>query len=66
MAPSSLIRGQQNDLQACTFRGRSKLVFEGPFASWAAILIRPAQPIVLLAANSMDAEEAQIRLARVV
>jgi rhodanese-related sulfurtransferase len=45
--------------------GAIQIGLEGPFASWAAILIRPAQPIVLLAANSMDAEEAQIRLARV-
>lgn len=45
--------------------GAIQIGLEGPFASWAAILIRPAQPIVLLAANSTDAEEAQIRLARV-
>jgi rhodanese-related sulfurtransferase len=45
--------------------GAIQLGLDGPFASWAVILIRPAQPIVLLAASSTDAEEAQIRLARV-
>jgi rhodanese-related sulfurtransferase len=46
-------------------RGAIQLGLEGPFASWAAMLIRPTQPIVVLATDSTDAREARVRLARV-
>jgi len=46
-------------------RGAVQIGLQGPFASWAAMLIRPTQPIALLAADLEDAEEARIRLARV-
>ena len=38
---------------------------KGPFASWAAILIRPSQRILLVAENAGCAQEARTRLARV-
>lgn len=37
----------------------------GPFASWAAILIRPTQQLLIIAEDSNSAYEAQNRLARV-
>ena len=46
-------------------RGAIQLGLQGPFASWAAMLIRPTQPIVVVAADATDAQEARVRLARV-
>lgn len=38
---------------------------EGPFASWAAILVEPHQKLVLVTKDEHAAEEARVRLARV-
>ena len=46
-------------------RGAIQLGLRGPFASWAAMLIQPTQPLVMLATDSTDAQEARVRLARV-
>jgi rhodanese-related sulfurtransferase len=46
-------------------QGAIQLGLQGPFASWAAILIRPTQALVVLASDSIDAQEARVRLARV-
>ena len=46
-------------------QGAIQLGLQGPFASWAAMLIRPTQPIVVLSTDSTDAHEARVRLARV-
>ena len=46
-------------------RGAIQLGLQGPFASWAAMLIRPTQPIVVVAADATDAQEARVRLTRV-
>jgi hydroxyacylglutathione hydrolase len=37
----------------------------GPFASWAAILIEPAQKLLLVTEDEPSAQEARVRLARV-
>ena len=46
-------------------QGAIQLGLQGPFASWAAMLILPTQPLVVLATDSIDAQEARVRLARV-
>jgi len=46
-------------------RRSAQIGLEGPFASWAAILLRPDQKLVLVAKNELAAEEAHVRLARV-
>jgi rhodanese-related sulfurtransferase len=45
--------------------GSMQIGLMGPFASWAAILIRPSQKILLVAENANSAQEAHSRLARV-
>jgi rhodanese-related sulfurtransferase len=45
--------------------GAIQIGLMGPFASWAAILIKPTQEILLIAEDADCAREAQIRLARV-
>jgi rhodanese-related sulfurtransferase len=45
--------------------GSMQLGLMGPFASWAAILIEPAQELILVAEGVTTAEEARSRLARV-
>src|SRR5262249_44730868 len=49
----------------CFIRGAIQIGLQGPFASWAAILIPRSQSIVLLSEHLRDAEEARTRLARV-
>ena len=46
-------------------RGAVQIGLLGPFASWAAILIRPQQKVLLVVEDSGRAQEAQMRLARV-
>ena len=46
-------------------RGALQLGLMGPFASWAAILIEPAQQLLLVTENEPSAQEARVRLARV-
>jgi rhodanese-related sulfurtransferase len=46
-------------------RGSIQISLMGNFASWAAIIINPAQKLVLIAENANRAVEAQNRLARV-
>jgi rhodanese-related sulfurtransferase len=46
-------------------RGAMQLGLIGPFASWAALLIDPAQKLLLVAADAASAHEAQSRLFRV-
>jgi rhodanese-related sulfurtransferase len=46
-------------------RGAIQLSLQGSFASWAAILIHPTHPLVLLTADVRHAREAHARLARV-
>jgi rhodanese-related sulfurtransferase len=50
---------------AAHIRGAMQLGLKGPFASWAAILISPAQRLLIVAGDETSAQEAQIRLARV-
>jgi rhodanese-related sulfurtransferase len=50
---------------ALHIRGSIQVSLMGNFASWAAIIIDPAQKIVLLADDVQHAREAQSRLARV-
>jgi rhodanese-related sulfurtransferase len=46
-------------------RGAIQISLAGRFASWAALLMKPDQALVVVAEDQQDAEEAQIRLARV-
>jgi rhodanese-related sulfurtransferase len=46
-------------------RGAMQLGLIGPFASWAAILIEPAQKLLLVTEDEPSAQEARVRLARV-
>jgi rhodanese-related sulfurtransferase len=46
-------------------RGSIQIGLIGPFASWAAILIKPAQKLALIVESKGSAEEAHSRLARV-
>lgn len=46
-------------------RGSIQISLAGKFASWAAIIIDPAQGLLLIAENAKRAREAQSRLARV-
>jgi rhodanese-related sulfurtransferase len=46
-------------------RGAIQIGLGGPFASWAAIVLEPAQTLVLVAENEESAEEAHTRLARI-
>lgn len=46
-------------------RGAIQIGLVGPFSSWAAIVLKPAQKLVLVAENEDSAEEAHVRLARV-
>jgi rhodanese-related sulfurtransferase len=50
---------------AAHIRGALQLGLIGPFASWAAILIAPAQRLLIVAQDQASAQEAKIRLARV-
>jgi rhodanese-related sulfurtransferase len=45
--------------------GTVQIGLVGPFASWAAILIEPAQKLLLVAEDAISAQEARSRLARV-
>jgi hydroxyacylglutathione hydrolase len=53
--------------QFATFhiRGSIQISLGGYFASWAAILIDPNRPLILIAEDATRAREAQIRLRRV-
>jgi rhodanese-related sulfurtransferase len=46
-------------------RGSIQISLAGNFASWAAIILNPAENLLLIAENSKRAQEAQNRLARV-
>jgi rhodanese-related sulfurtransferase len=46
-------------------RGAIQISLAGRFASWAALLLKPDQKLVIVAENRQDAEEAQTRLSRV-
>jgi len=46
-------------------RGAMQLGLMGPFASWAAMLLKPDQDLVIVAEDEQHAREAQIRLTRV-
>jgi len=46
-------------------RGAIQMGLEGPFASWAGILIKPQQTLALVAENLQCAQEAHTRLNRV-
>jgi rhodanese-related sulfurtransferase len=50
---------------SCHIAGSLQIGLIGPFASWAAILIKPTQRILLIAEDADRAFEAQNRLARV-
>jgi rhodanese-related sulfurtransferase len=50
---------------SCHIAGSLQIGLVGPFASWAAILIKPTQRILLIAEDANRAFEAQNRLARV-
>jgi hydroxyacylglutathione hydrolase len=50
---------------SCHIEGALQIGLIGPFASWAAILIKPTQKIILIAEDRNRALEAQSRLARV-
>lgn len=50
---------------SCHIVGSLQIGLVGPFASWAAILIKPTQKILLIAEDAHRALEAQNRLARV-
>jgi rhodanese-related sulfurtransferase len=50
---------------ALHLRGSIQIGLLGPFASWAAILLKPNQKLLLVAKNEQSAEEARLRLARV-
>jgi rhodanese-related sulfurtransferase len=50
---------------SCHIVGAIQIGLVGPFASWAAILIKPTQRILLVAEDANRAFEAQNRLARV-
>jgi rhodanese-related sulfurtransferase len=50
---------------SCHIVGSMQIGLVGPFASWAAILIKPTQRILLIAEDANRAFEAQNRLARV-
>jgi rhodanese-related sulfurtransferase len=50
---------------SCHIAGAMQIGLIGPFASWAAILIKPTQRILLIAEDANRALEAQNRLARV-
>lgn len=50
---------------SCHVEGAMQIGLAGPFASWAAILIKPTQKIILIAEDRNRALEAQNRLARV-
>lgn len=50
---------------ALHIRGSIQISLMGRFSSWAAILIDPAQKLVLIAENERAAAEATVRLARV-
>ncbi len=46
-------------------RGAIQIGLRGPFASWSALLIEPAQSLLLIAEDAACAQEARNRLARV-
>ena len=46
-------------------RGAIQLGLVGPFASWAAIMLKPTRKLVLIAENVQDVQEAHTRLKRV-
>ena len=50
---------------ALHLRGSIQIGLLGPFASWAAILLKPTQKLAWVAENEQSAEEARLRLARV-
>jgi len=50
---------------ALHIRGAVQIGLGGPFSSWAAMLIRPNQLLVIIAENEQSAQEANTRLQRV-
>jgi rhodanese-related sulfurtransferase len=50
---------------ALHIRGSIQISLLGYFAAWAAMLIEPAQKLILIAENARSAQEARIRLSRV-
>ena len=50
---------------ALHIRGSIQIGLPGPFASWAAMLLKPSQKLALVADNEQSAEEGRLRLARV-
>jgi len=52
-------------LASLQIKGAIQLGLQGPFASWAAILITPAQKLALVAENVEGVQEAHTRLFRV-
>lgn len=46
-------------------RGAIQIGLGGPFSSWAAMLVKPNQKLVVVAEDESGAEEAQVRLTRV-
>jgi rhodanese-related sulfurtransferase len=50
---------------ALHIRGAIQIGLGGPFSSWAAMLLKPTQTMVLVAENERSAEEARVRLERV-
>ena len=50
---------------ALHIRGSIQIGLMGSFASWAAMLLKPARKLALVAENEQSAEEARLRLARV-
>jgi len=46
-------------------RGSIQIGLVGPFASWAAMLVKPDQKLAIVAADEQSAEETYVRLARV-
>lgn len=50
---------------ALHIRGSIQIGLSGPFASWAAMLLKPTQKLALVAENEQSVQEARLRLARV-
>jgi len=53
------------EFAAAHIQGSIQIGLVGPFSSWAAMLLKPDEKLVIIAENEKSAEEAHIRLARV-
>jgi rhodanese-related sulfurtransferase len=53
------------EFAATHIQGSIQIGLVGPFSSWAAMLLKPDEKLVIIAENEKSAEEAHIRLARV-